>query len=215
MSVKPAGPDPGSLVEAERLLALWLPGDHPLPLDAGTGFDLPAGADIVVRVRYRKTWEYENRPMSDRSSVGLYFADAAATTLGAVSLTAPDDVYAAGSAAPGSGAQNPADAGVSFATTLSEAVRAVAVYPDPDLANVAVTVSAIRPDKSREELIAFRPRSGWARRYWFREPIVLPRGTRIEVQARFDDALLPPGTVPTPAGAKPRVRLTLNVVPES
>ena len=38
-----------------------------------------------------------------------------------------------------------------------------AIYPDPGLSDAAVTVTAIRPDKSREEVIAFRPQAGWAR----------------------------------------------------
>ena len=44
---------------------------------------------------------------------------------------------------------------------------------------------------SSKLLIAFRPRTEWSRRYWFREPILLPRGTRIRVSAD------PEGTLPT------------------
>ena len=100
--------------------------------------------------------------------------------------------------------------------TVSERARAVAIYPDPDIANAAITVVAIRPDNSREELIAFRPRAGWARRYWFREPLSLPRGTRIEVTSTPDDALLPPGALPPdPKPSQGKIRLTLNVLPGS
>jgi hypothetical protein len=87
------------------------------------------------------------------------------------------------------------------------------VYPDPQLSASSVTVVATRPDGSREELIAFRPRAEWARRFWFREPIALPRGTRIGVTARFDQDLLPPAAS-APANQRPTaasVAVMLNV----
>jgi hypothetical protein len=172
----------------EQLLSLWVPGDHPVALDPSAAYHVPAGAPIVVRVHYRKTWEYEQMAMTDRSRIGLYLAEARASELRAVEL------------------------GPST-TVISEPVRAVAIYPDPALANAVVTVTAIRPDRSREELIAFEPREGWARRYWFRDPIALPRGTRIEVQARTADDVLPPGSLPAPIRQDAvRTRLTLNVV---
>jgi hypothetical protein len=174
----------------EHMLALWVPGDHPVPLDPGAAFVLADGAELVVRIHYRKTWEYERAALTDRSSVGIYFADEPATPLHAVSLAA----------------------GV---TTIADPVQALAIYPAPELARGHVTVIATRPDGSRDELIAFRPRPGWTRRYWFAQPISLPRGTRLEVKAAFDeDALLPPGALPAPAPANPAtVRLVLNVVP--
>ena len=67
--VKPAtaaAPD-RSAITPERVLAVWVPGDDPVALD-GAAFHLPAGAEIAVRVHYKKTWEYERTPMTDRSS---------------------------------------------------------------------------------------------------------------------------------------------------
>ena len=182
----------------ERLIGLWLPGDHPVTADAGSGFELPTGSDLIVRIRYRKTWEYENRAVRDRSSLGLYFADEPAAAIQHIALDA-----------------NPKADGSLTSTTLTDAVRALAVYPDPAGGAAALTVTAVRPDGARETLIAFRPRPGWARRYWFREPIVLPRGTRLEMEARADEPLLPPGALPprdmADSGA---VRVVVNVVPE-
>jgi len=175
---------------AQDTLALWVPGDPPVPLAAGAGFLLPAGADLIVRIRYLKTWEYEHREMSDRSSVGLYFADEPAETVRALGLQRGT-------------------------TVIGEPVRALAVYPDPALATAHVRAVATRPDGSREELIAFRPRPGWARRYWFAEPVALPRGTRIEVTGTPDAELLPPGALPQPPADLSTVRLTLDVVPWS
>ena len=62
----------GTGTPLERTLALWIPGEDPSALDEGLGFELPAGAELVVRVLYRKTWEYERQELRDRSTVGLY-----------------------------------------------------------------------------------------------------------------------------------------------
>ena len=89
----------------------------------------------------------------------------------------------------------------------------IALYPDPTFANEHVSVVAIRPNGRRETLIAFRPNAGWARRYWYVEPVVLPSGTRIEMHTGGAEDLLPPGAIPTPTlPSAPRV--ILDVVPE-
>jgi hypothetical protein len=198
-------PDDGTqAVTTERLIALWLPGDDPAPLDAGAGFELPPGAGLRVRVHYRKTWTYEHTAMSDRSQVGLYFAAPPAATVRMLTVAG-----AAGTAAR-------QDQTIAFSQTIDHDLRALAIYPDVRLEQAGVQVDAVRPDGSREALIAFHPESAWQRRYWFAEPIVLPRGTRIDVRATFNDtaALLPPGATPIPPQEPDpaRVRLTLDVV---
>jgi hypothetical protein len=190
-------------ITRERLVALWVPGDHPLPLDAGMAFDVPSGADLVVRVHYRKTWQHERQAMTDQSAVGLYFAEPAGADVHVLRAFTPDAPSATSAAAGASRA---------FTTTVGDNVRAIAVYADPGLSDANVTAVAIRPDGSRAELIAFRPRAVWTRRYWFREPITLPRGTRIEVVARFDDALLPPAAARPEQSERSSLSLALNVV---
>jgi hypothetical protein len=181
----------------ERILSLWLPGDHPIALDEGMGFQVPSGAQLVVRIHYRKTWQHERQALTDRSTVGLYLADADAAEV---------DVLHAFTQANGNAPE-------AFTTTIGEDVRAVAVYADPNLSGASLTAVALMPDGSREELISFRPRADWARRYWFREPLSLPRGTRIQVSAKLDEALLPPAAArpPEPAARAP-FSIALNVV---
>jgi hypothetical protein len=189
--VSTAGPDAqAGVVGSERVLAVWVPGDHPVPLDEGAAFVVPADRRISVRIRYKKTWEHERSTMSDRSQLGVYFAKEPANEVRAVVVTRDG-------------------------TTTREPLRAVAVYPDPSLANVSVSVLATRPNGSREELIAFRPQSGWARRYWFAEPVVLPTGTRLVVNVGPDqEDLLPPGAIAPQRVDPSSIRLTLNVLSE-
>jgi hypothetical protein len=197
-------PASGAGASIERVLALWLPGVEPIALDAGLAFELPASAELVVRVLYRKTWEYERKELRDRSTVGVYFAPAPAMAIQALRLT--PDYTAVGTADR-----------FAFKRMLTEDARALAIYPDAGLDNTSVRVVATRPDGTRADLIAFHPRPDWSRRYWFREPISLPRGTTIEVSASFDDEtpLLPLSLTPATA-TRPdlsTLRLTLNVTP--
>ena len=68
----PLKPDPTEMeVAPEGLLAVWVPGENPVAPE-GAAFRLPAGAELVVRVHYKKTYGYGGRAMTDRSAVGLY-----------------------------------------------------------------------------------------------------------------------------------------------
>ena len=203
-------------IAAERVLAVWSPGEAPIALDGGPAFQLPANAELVLRVHYKKTWENERLAMTDRSSVGLYFAPSPATALRALTVAPSDEVVRAFGSSPTSvPAANGSQAGsISFERIVDEDLEAVALYFDGGLANVHVAVQAQRPDGTRADLIKFRPQADWAKRYWLATPVSLPRGTRITVVATLADVLLPPGAAPL-ASKRPdasALRLTLNVV---
>ena len=55
-------------------LGTWFPRQVPAATALKPGTLLPAGAEIVTRIHYKKTWKYEGQALTDRSSVGLYFA---------------------------------------------------------------------------------------------------------------------------------------------
>jgi hypothetical protein len=197
LSVKmpaPAGSD-----RVEPLLGLWLPGDSPVALEQGFGYELPAGADLVLRVLYRKTWEYERKEMADQSTVGVYFAEGNSRPVERIAFdTQPPK-------------------GPNAGVTLDRDVRALAIYPETRATGTRVRATATRPDGSRVDLITFHPKPHWDRRYWFVEPIALPRGTRIDVLTTIEDEmpLLPLSVAPTTAKSSDQssVRLTLNVAP--
>ncbi len=188
----------------ENVLAVWLPGEDPVATTNGTAFWLPAGAELLVRIHYKKSYKYEGRAMTDRSAVGLYFAPAAATQVRSWIVASPPVTEASGDR-------------VSFNRVIDEDVEALAVYPDPALANVALQIDAVAPDGVRTPVIRVAVRPGWTRRYWFERPLALHRGSRIEVVALVNgaDVLLLPSAAPTPrqpATGSP-VRVTFDVVP--
>ena len=203
--VKGAPATDASAPTPEQVLAHWLPGQDLEPIDSGIAFRLPAGAQLGVRIHYKKTWQFEGKALSDRSTVGVYFAPAKdAHELMMLPIDSPA----------GAGAQKQT---TTFSRTLSEDVRAVALSPDNVPPNITLQVEAVRPDGSRTPMIRLNTRADWDRRYWFEKPLALPRGTKIEVTANFEDpdllsaAFAAPGTAAAPQRQGP-MRLTLNVV---
>jgi hypothetical protein len=186
----------------EQILALWQPGDDPIAFERGSAFLLPPASTLTVRVRYKKNWRHEQRTAIDRSTVGLYFTSAPAQEIRSLTLAAPPE------------SSWSLQKRLSFTQTVDQSVTAVAIHPDPALSAAKVRVDAVRPNGSREELIALRPRSEWAKRYWFTEPVDLPRGTRIEVAAEPDDSLLAPDAprIPAPLPDPAKLRLALDVL---
>ena len=203
------GSDPAGAPAPERVLARWVPGRQVEPTDGGSAIRLPVGAELGVRVHYRKTWQFEGKPVTDHSIVGVYFAQASqAQELLTVPLSS--------NALPPPGAK---DRTVTFSRTLESDVRALAIAPDQVPPNISLQVEAVLPDGSRTPMIRLSTRTDWDRRYWFAEPIALPKGTRIEVVANFDDpdlmsAAFGPST-PKATNVPSTLRLALSIVPAS
>ena len=150
------------------VLMLWTPGERPVPTPAGAAFHLPAHADLVLRIHYKKTWQYEGTAVTDRSQVGLYFADR------------PGDRDVRTLALTGTATAESA----TFGRALDRDVEALALRADAGQADVTLQVEAVRPNGARIPMIRLTPRPEWQRRYWFERPLALPRGSRINVTAR-------------------------------
>jgi hypothetical protein len=56
-----------------RMAGIWTPRQHPAPLVLNPAVRLLPGSSVVARFHYRKTWKYEGQPLTDRSTLGLYF----------------------------------------------------------------------------------------------------------------------------------------------
>jgi hypothetical protein len=195
---------PPATIAPEQILARWVPGHDPEPMDGGFAFRLPARAELGVRIHYKKTWQFEGKPLTDRSTVGVYFSPVQTAqellTLPIASPTAPGG----------------ADQTFTFSQQIAQDVQALALSADQVPPNITLQVEAVRPDGSRTPMIRLNTRADWDRRYWFERPIALPRGTRLEVTANLQDpdmmstAFSSGGARPAPASP---LRLSLNVVP--
>jgi mono/diheme cytochrome c family protein len=146
----------GSGSAAPNVIAAWVPGLAPVSPGANAGFLWRAGEQLAVRIHYKKTWKFENKPASDRSTVGLYLLKGSGRDVRSLSL-------------PLSG------------VVVDEDIQALAVRSADAPSDVDVRVAAVRPDGSRLSISGFSTRSGWDQRYWLARPAAMPKGTRFEV----------------------------------
>lgn len=143
----------------EQPVASWIPGQLPEELPAGSGHVLPAGADITLRVHYKKTWLSEGTAVEDQSVLAIYLQEGdAVKSVDTVAVT------------PGS------------PHVVNAAAELVALLPRIDTEVESVVAELVRPDGSHERILRlYQPDPHWPRKYWLAEPITLPPGSRIEV----------------------------------
>jgi hypothetical protein len=157
--------------EATNLESLgqWVPGQAVNHLPNGIGRLLPANSSVLLKIHYRKNGEVT----TDRSRLGLYFANDRINKAARTVIIGPHGKTAI------------ADKGRVRAThTVTAPTEALAIrpllFPDAE----SMEARAYRPDGTIEVLIwAKRYRFNWQPVYYFRRPMALPKGTRIEVTA--------------------------------
>ena len=188
---EPAGRD----FPAAAPLALWSPGRPSVRQDDAVR-RLPAGADVVARVHYKKTWITEGEEFVDRSRIGLYLGGAGGRTVDSLLLSAPE---------PAGGLT------LAFSQRVEQEASVLAILPEVSIEARDVRVVAVTPDGTRVPMLFLRePDTAWPTRYWFDAPIDLPAGSTIEV-----DAVLHPGAEQAPGrslfGADPAAPIRLVV----
>lgn len=168
---------------ARDVLAVWQPGQDALPSadaennegredDAGkAAYRLPARADLVVRVRFKKTFRQEGLDVTDRTTIRLWFTK-----------KPPRQRIERLEIASAAAGDNKVNADLRLVETVKQDVRILAVLPDVRTRLDALRVEAVRPDGSREPMLLLtRPSPEWPARYWFQAPVALAKGSRIEV----------------------------------
>jgi hypothetical protein len=142
----------------------------------GTAKKVPAGADLVFQVHYTPI----GRVRTDRSRVGFVFAKEPVTreafTLG---------VAEAGFLIP----PGKDDVPVGSSLTLDKEVRLLSFMPHMHLRGKDFKYTVTRPGKAPEVLLSVPAYDfGWQSYYTLAEPITLPKGTRIDCLAHFDNS---------------------------
>ena len=167
-----------SIYTADRRqwLGAWTPWQSSMNLPEGVAYRLAAGTRVMVEVHYRAADE----PVTDRSAIGLYFADRPPAE------TARNIVIGSGVVA------IPARASrhrVRLGTVLSGDTSVVAVWPELGPGGRSLEVTALKPDGAVQPLLWVHDYSPeWPTPYIFQAPVALPRGTRINITAYFDNA---------------------------
>lgn len=159
-----------------NLLVGWAPGDPPLQLPEGTGRLVRAGS----RLRFQMHYTTNGTPEKDRSYVGLKFSKAPpkyrSLTGRAINFSFKIPPHAEAHE-------------VKAAHTITREIRLTSVMPHMHLRGKDFQYTVVYPD-GRSQILLKVPRYdfGWQLSYQLAEPLVLPKGTRIECVAHFDNS---------------------------
>jgi hypothetical protein len=161
----------------------WSVGNTPRPLPNGMGRYLKKGSDLVVQMHYHPTGKLE----TDQSEIGLYFVKKpiaeslkeSARLVGSIWMANYDMEIAAGEK----------DYRRSTSYTLPKEVIMVGVVPHMHLLGKSMNVTATLPDKTVKTLIGINNWNyNWQDEYYYERPFKLPAGTRLDVEAVFDNS---------------------------
>lgn len=154
----------------------WAPGQSANRLPEGAAIKLPANSRVVMQIRYRRNGE----AATDRSSVGLYFAKGSISKfVRNVAINAPATVVS-----PNAESQR-----VRASYAINEPTDVVAIRPLLFPFAKSIEAVAHRPDGSIEVLVWAKDyRFDWQPAYFFKKPVALPKGARIEVTAYLNNS---------------------------
>ncbi len=160
----------------------WAPGQSAQKLPAGAGLFLPAGSDFLLQVHYHR----DGKPAADRTRVGLYFARGR--------IEQPWQVLTV---------RGMKDGAVIPAGKAEHRMRrAMYLHTDAQLHNVMAHMHLL----GKSVKVTLTPPGGkpvvlldipawdyrWQETYWFREPLRVKAGTRVEVEGVFDNSAANP-----------------------
>lgn len=159
----------------------WAPGNHPEHLPEGVARILPKGADVVVQVHYHKTGKQE----TDRTRIGLHFSKQEVRRAVYSVAVMPPDGPLGGMRIP-AGAENHE---VKTSLVMPVDMVGMEITPHMHLLGTDMKVTATFPDGTVRPLIWVKNWDfNWQESYQFKELIDLPRGTRLDLVAHFDNS---------------------------
>jgi len=156
-------------------LATWLPGQKTITLGEGLGFLIPAHSRVMAQIHYRGTSE----AATDRTSIGVYFAKNTSKTIREFAFFSPERI------SPMTSYPNP----IRLTLPIQSDTEAIAIRPQVVPLIISLQATAYRPDGSQEVLIWTRGyQFDWKPTYYFKKPVALPKGTRVEVIVYLDNS---------------------------
>ncbi len=166
----------GPRFPSQGTLSSWFPGMSPHRLPVGMGRLIERDADIVAEIHYVAT----GKPEQDRSMIGLYFAPPSArqvvveVQVGNKRIDIP--------------AGNSHHLEHAY-YTLPVPTLMLDIVPHMHVLGSEMKVSATLPDARVLPLLWIKEWDfNWQGQYAFANPILLPKGTRINVDAWFDNS---------------------------
>lgn len=156
----------------------WAPGAPPAVMPARVGMLLPAGARAVIQVHYHN----DGGTTTDRTVLGLHFAR------GAIDKRARSiPVLNRSFLIPAGAARHEVRASYTLPATWN--LHAIGIAPHMHLLGREMKVTATYPDGTRRSLIYIDDWDfNWQGTYSYAAPVPLPGGTRIDVEAIYDNS---------------------------
>jgi len=160
-----------------RMLCGFVPGTRPVTYPAGTAKRIPAGSRIVFQLHYTP----DGTPQTDRSYIGLLFAD-------------PDEVRREATTVPAMNCwftipPNTPHYEVELWHTIQEESELFSFLPHMHLRGKSFLYEAHYPDGTHETLLNVPQYDfNWQNTYVLAEPKQLPAGTRIRCVAVYDNS---------------------------
>jgi len=158
----------------------FAPGDMPSVYPAGTAKKVPAGSDFVFEIHYTPI----GRIRTDRSRVGLIFAKSPVTRQ-AYTVGIAEDQFLIPA--------NQDNVPVASSLTLQQETRLLGFMPHMHLRGKDFRYSISRPGKPAEVILSVPAYDfGWQSYYTLAEPLLLPKGTRFDCLAHYDNSAMNP-----------------------
>lgn len=156
-------------------LAAWAAGTPPMVFREGTGRRIKKNARIVGDMHYHPAETAEN----DRTQVGLYFADEPGKEMVNLWIVNQNFYIPAGDA----------NYQVTANYTFSQDAHIHALFPHMHFRGKDFTYTAVYPDGRSETLMRVSDYDfNWQTYYVLEEPLPMPKGTRIECVAHYDNS---------------------------
>jgi hypothetical protein len=166
----------------------WAPGKMPNHLPKGVGRYLPAHADVLLQVHYHKN----GKPETDASQIGLYFAKGPIQKQlkGGMVLPPRPGLLARPELRIPSGDANYE---VKGRWTAGFDAHLLAVIPHMHWLGKNFLLQAVLPGGARQTLLKVDHWDfNWQDTYEFTTPVALPKGSRLEMLAHFDNSAANP-----------------------
>lgn len=177
-SVDDNGLFPGSKSsDLNSLISSYLPGREPDIYPPGTARRIPAGAVLSFQIHYSRV---TGKTETDATSMGLIFAKGMPNRVSRrIDLSNQMFMIPA----------NDPDQTVSECHTFYKGVLVTSLTPHMHLRGKSMQIVADLPDGHKEMLLSVpKYEFNWQFTYREKDPVYLPKGTRIEVLAHFDNS---------------------------
>jgi hypothetical protein len=165
---------------------VWVPGRTPRFMPAGVGVRIPKGSKLVMQVHYHRN----GAPQTDRTKMALFFSKEKPERIVTVFPVSNYNFELQ----PGNSRQV-----VKASMTVPADIHVRTMFPHMHLLGREMKVTATLPDGTKKPLIFVNDWDfNWQETYEYKQAVALPAGSRIDMEAVYDNSERNPHQVLSP-----------------